>query len=224
MKITVLYGNYTTAARNRYLVIVDALKKRGWEIVSVEADKRSISEKLTTNSLFGGEQLFTIENANQLDAATLKWLADYSPQVQGNILIYHEGEIPKKALDILKKNAKLERFDLPKTIFVFLDSITPHNASTSIKLLHKVVENEPVELVFSLIASLFRDLYWVKADPKSLKLPSWRAQKLSRQASKFSVEQIKKIINQLAEIDIKVKTSQAELLPSLDLLLASELQ
>lgn len=224
MKITVIYGEDAINARRRFSVIVDTIHKRGWEVVSVEGDKQTIVEKLTHTSLFGDNQLFTIENAKLLDTKTLEWLGKHAESFTGNLLIYHEGSIPIKTLNVLKKTAKLEKFDLPKTIFVFLENLVPGNSHKSMQDLHKLVEREPVELVFALMCGLYRDLYWAKVDPASLALPDWRARKLKAQAAKYSEEQLKEIINQLADIDIQAKTSKGELLSSLDLLIAMELQ
>jgi DNA polymerase III delta subunit len=106
----------------------------------------------------------------------------------------------------------------------FLDGLYPGNSERSVKQLHKLIEREAPEFIFTLIAKLFRDLYWAKIDDKSLPYPSWRAGKLKLQSSKFSPEQLKDIISQLAEIDIKVKTSKAEILSELDLLIIKQLE
>lgn len=223
MKITVVYGTDTQKARARYSQIITAIRKRGWDVVDVHPDKKIIAEKLTNPSLFGN-QLFSIENANQLDAGSLTWLAKYSQKLDANVLIFHDGALPKATQDFLKKHARLENFDLPKDIWAFLDSIRPANTKAAVMLLHKVLKHEPVELVFALISGLFRDLYWVQVSPASMQINSWRKSKLSAQASKFSPEQIREIINSLAEIDINVKTSKSDLTQSLDLLLVSKLQ
>ena len=76
-----------------------------------------------------------------------------------------------------------------------MDTIIVGNSKRCLQFLHQVLEREPVEFVFALLASLFRDLYWIKADPVTLKLPPWRAQKLKRQAAGFSEDQLKQIIN-----------------------------
>lgn len=224
MKTTVIYGEHITAARKRFSFIVSAIRKRGWEVINVEVDKTSLAEKLTYTSLFGENQLFVIENAKQFDASAISWLTKNLDKFEGNILIYHEGQLPVEVLNIFKKNGKIEKFDLPKTIFSFLESIYPGNAQSSLKAFHEVIEHEPPELVFALICSNLRDVYWAKLDPQSMSLPDWRQRKLISQASRYSSEKLVQIIEKLAEIDIKVKTSQAEIRQSLDQLIASELQ
>lgn len=223
MKITVVYGTDAQKARARFSQIITAIRKRGWEVVDVHPDKKIIAEKLSTPSLFGN-QLFSIENANQLDSDSLNWLAKYSKKLDANVLIFHDGTLPKATQDFLKKHARLENFELPKDIWTFLDSIHPGNAKTVMMLFHKVLKHEPVELVFALISGLFRDMYWIKSDPASMQINAWRKSKISAQASKFSQQQLEEIIENLAEIDIKVKTSNSDLTQSLDLLLTTKLQ
>ena len=58
----------------------------------------------------------------------------------------------------------------------------------------------------------------------SIPYQDWRVSKLKNQASKFSVKKITEIISKLAKIDVKVKKSEAELLPSLDLLIIKYLE
>jgi DNA polymerase III delta subunit len=105
-----------------------------------------------------------------------------------------------------------------------LDGLYPGNSEKSIKQFHKLIEKEPPEFIFTLIAKLFRDLYWVKVDALSIPYPSWRVGKLKPQASKFTIEELKNLIDKLADIDIKVKTSKTDLLSALDLLIIKNLQ
>ena len=58
----------------------------------------------------------------------------------------------------------------------------------------------------------------------SIPYPSWRVGKLKSQASKFTIEQLKYLIEKLSEIDIKVKTSKADLTNELDLLIIKQLE
>lgn len=223
MKITLIHGTHATASRKRFETIVSAIRKRGWNI-SVLEEPFNLQSQLRAGSLFDANELYVIDGKlAKISEKDLQWLASDGEKISGNLLLYHDGGASAKLLKELK-SVKIEAFPLPKLIFSFLDTIIVGNSKRSLQLLHQVLENEPVEFVFALLASLFRDLYWIKADPATLKLPPWRAQKLKRQSAGFSVEQLKKIISQLAEIDIKVKTSQADLTTELDLLIAKELE
>lgn len=223
MKITVLYGQDLNKLIARKNQIIKAIQARGWEIQTLQKDGKSLAEKLRSTSLFESQKLFIIDEISQLSSKDLDWLKK-NQSLEVNLLIVVEGNLPVKVKNALGKDAKLESFDLPQKIFVFLDSLFPKNASKSISLFHEVTENEPVELIFAMIATHFRDLYWVSKDPNSYKSPPWRVNKLKFQATKFSEESLKQIINKLANIDIQSKTSQANLSQSLDLLIATSLK
>lgn len=224
MKITVIYGTHATASRSRFQHILDGLHKRGWEIVHITSGKMSVTEILSGVSLFDSQKAYVCEDLKILDAKVLKWIEDHEKKLEINLLLYHDGDLPVKLSGFFSKRAKLEKFELPKTIFIFLDSIYPGNSKQSLKLLHEVTKSEPIEFVFALMGTLFRDLYWVKNDSQTMSIAPWRQSKLKSQASKFSDTILIYIIRVLAELDIKVKTSQTNLSRSLDLFILKELK
>lgn len=221
MKIIVLHGEDTDKSYKRLAKFIETAKSRNWEIVDINSEsKLSIGEFVSTPSLFGGQQLFILRNYQLLDKKDLKILG----KLEGNFVIYHEGELPTSFLKLMPQEFKMEKYDLPKTIFIFLDSLYPGNSLQSIKLLHDLVKVKPVELIFSMISRHFRDLLWIKLDGSSAPFPSWKVGKLRSQASKFSLELLKRILKELSDIDISVKTSKSDLLPTLDLLIIKQLE
>jgi DNA polymerase III delta subunit len=218
MKITVLFGEDTTASYKRFTTIIDVVKKRDWEICHIE-NQTGFVESFTATSLFESDKLYALADTSFLKPKDLVWLGENADKMDNNWLILVDGALPKKLKDVLPKSTKYEEFQLPKLLFVFLESLYPGNAKNAMKLLHNVLETDAVELVFSLIGTHMRDLYY-----QSPSMPPWKKGKLQRQAQKFSKEKLKKIIAELAKIDSAVKLSQVELLPSLDLLLITQLQ
>lgn len=211
MKIIILHGDYTTKLYERLTKFIDAAQKRGWEIVNDEINQ--------TPSLFNKERLTIVRKYNLITKSDIRNIV----KVPGTLVIYNEGTIPQLFLRQLPKETKsghtvvIEEFKLPKLIWNFLDNI-------SVKLLHEVIKTEPVEFVFSVLAKRFRDLYWAKTDLESMIYDSWRKTKLQKQAEKYTTREVVQIINKLAEIDIKVKTSKADLISELDLLLIKSLE
>ena len=55
-----------------------------------------------------------------------------------------------------------------------------------------------------------------------MKLPSWRIDKLAQQAGKFEPKNLRRIISEMAEIDIRAKTSDNNLRDMLDLLIIKD--
>lgn len=205
MKIIVLHGDYTFKLYERLNKFIEAAKKRGWEIVNDEINQ--------TPSLFNIERLTIVRKYNLISKKDVPNIL----KIPGTLVIYNEGTIPQTFLKELPKDTKVEEFKLPKIIWNFLDNI-------SVKLLHEVIKTEPIEFVFSILSKRFRDLYWVKTSPETLPYQSWQIGKLKRQAQKYTTREVVQIINKLAEIDIKVKTSKAELISELDLLLIKSLE
>jgi len=105
-----------------------------------------------------------------------------------------------------------------------LDNLHPGNTGKVIRELHEVVKTEAPEFVFSIMAKHFRDLYWVKTDASTIPYQSWRISKLKSQSLKFNEVLLKEIIDNLSQIDINIKTSKADLLSALDLLIIKKLK
>ena len=225
MNIIVLHGDNLAESNTRLKKFKDSGKSRGWGIVEINHDASlSLAESLTTSSLFEKERLFIFRDFRSLTARDFEWLNKSANKLSGNLVIYNESEIAPSFLKKLPSGAKTENFKLPKIIFEFLDSVYPGNIKNCLGLLRKVTLAEPVEFVFALFAKYMRDLFWVKVSPDSLPYPSWRKKKLSIQAEKFSINLLKEIISQAAEIDIDAKTSNSSLADSLDLLVVSKLE
>lgn len=212
MKIIVLHGDNYEASYERLMKFVNVAKKRNWEIIT--------NEFPNTPSLFGTERLLIYRDFSLLSK---KDIGNFD-RFDGTLVIYHEGVLPQTFLKLMPANFKMEKFELPKILFVFLESFYPGNSTRCLKLLHDLTKTEAVELVFFMLGRHMKDLYWVSVDSKTSQYPSWRLSKLKSQAEKFGEKRIKQIINKLSDIDIEVKTSKVDLLTSLDLTIVKQLE
>jgi hypothetical protein len=212
MKIIVLHGDDTEKSYERLMKFVESAKKRNWEILT--------NEFPNTPSLFGSDRLIIYRDFRLLTTRDIKNFDRFD----GTLVIYHTGILPQTFLKLMPKDFKMEKFELPKILFTFLESFYPGNSARSLKLLHELTESSAVELTFFMLARHLKDLYWVSIDPATTAYPSWRLSKLKSQASKFGIDKLKQIISDLADIDIKVKTSKADLLTDLDLLMVKQLK
>ncbi len=224
MKIIVLHGDDEKRLYERLQKFVSVAKERGWELTYLNESSSSIREQLSTSSLFSNDRFFVLKDIKTLGKKETEWISNNSEKLEGTLIIYHIGTVPVGVLKSLPKETKVEEFKLPVILWNFLDGIIPGNSERIIKNLHKIVETEAVEFVFTLISKLFRDLYWAKTEPTSMPYPSWRIGKIKSQASKFTVEKLQEIISLLSEIDIKVKTSKAKLVDELDLVIIKQLE
>lgn len=212
--ITLIHGENNLAARQRFTQLISGYKEKGYEIKRIDPNLE-LTAQLTDNSLFSNKILFVLENPKKL-----------ATKLENNqeLLILCDKTAGVTITKLLSKDTKIEKFDLPKKLFSFLETIYPKNAKNVLSGLHELVQTEALELVFFMICRQFRDLYWVLENETSMGLPGWRAGKLKSQASRFTKEKIKKIISDLADIDYKAKTGGVNLATSLDLLIARELQ
>ena len=222
MKIVVIHGENTNDSLKRLIYIESVAKRKNWQIVKIDEDT-NLKETLISPSLFKEEKLFILENPKKINKKDILWLSKNIENLKGNILVFEKGNISTTFLKNLGKNIKIEEYRLQNTIFKFLESFYP-SSKTCINYLHQVIEKEPIEFVFLLLARHLKDLYLVKIEPSSIPYASWRVKKLEFQASRFTLNKLEKIIRLLAEIDVKVKTSKATLIDSLDLLIARELE
>jgi len=224
MKVIVLHGDDERKLYDRLSKFIETAKSRSWEVAYLDDKSKSIQEQLSSPSLFGAERFFIVRDIMMLGKKELEWIGKNADNLSGNLIIYHEGYISQTILKSLPKNIKTEEFKLPMILWNFLDNLYPGNSTNSVKQFHQIIEREAPEFIFTLIAKLFRDLYWVKVDPSSLSYQPWRISKLKSQSSKFTELMITDFIELLANIDIKVKTSKSDLISELDLLIIKKLQ
>ena len=212
MKIIVLHGEDTGKSQERLRKFTDEAKKRGWELL--------YDEVAATPSLFGTGRLTVIRDYKLVTPKILKSLT----KITGTFVIHHTNNLPQTFLKTLPKDTKVEEFKLPKLIWSFLEHLYPGNSDACIKEFHRIIETDPPEFVFSVIAKHFRVLFWTKTDPGSMQYPSWRAGKLKTQSAKFKEGRLEKIIGSLTEIDVNAKTGKGDLVLSLDLLIIKQLE
>lgn len=112
----------------------------------------------------------------------------------GTLVIYNEGPLNKTFISSLPNNVKVEEFKLSKLLWKFLDSM-------NINLFHEVIKTEPPEFVFAMIVWKLKKNYFLRPSIK-----------------------IAQRVEELAKIDIDVKTSKADLISSLDLFFLTKLQ
>lgn len=226
MNILLIHGEDSIASRNVFLGYIESANQKGYKVTDISnSTNLDLSEKLTSQSLFEEKIVLIHDKMKNIKPKDVKWIKDNSQKYEADIIFYSDSIIPAKIISSFPKKIKTEKFDLPKIIFQFLDSFIPGNANKALLLLNKLLENQPIELVFAMLGRHLKDLIWVKMDPDNLpKYPSWRIKKIESQSDKFSDSQLKKIINHLSEADIKSKTSDNSLKAFLDLIIVTQLK
>lgn len=225
MNIIILQGNNSFTIQKRLSEILRDARKKGIEVQRLDGLKHSdFKNMLSSQSLFAKEQLFLLKGVKNISSDEFKWIREKLATKAGDIIITSEVVIANKIPASVASLCKIETYQVPQTLFKFLDSFYPKNATSCLKMLHQLEKTEPMEFVFSLLAKHVRDLYWVSLDASAIPYPSWRVLKLEKQSSMFTVQLLRNIIKELSDIDIKVKTSRASLFASLDLLIIRRLE
>lgn len=135
----------------------------------------------------------------------------------------------KQVTSIPRGEMEVKRFDLPKTLFAFLDALKPNNAQVIIQLFHKTLETEEPEFIFFMIVRQFRILLGLCETPKGepideiKRLAPWQKTKLQKQVQLFGKEKLLELYNKLFIIEEGMKTGQLtmSLVQTIDFFLAS---
>lgn len=224
MKITVLHGEDVVKSRDRLFVITQTLRDRGWIVSNLENDGISIKEKLATTSLFGEERLLVSENGLGVSKSDYEWLGKNAAVAAGNLVFWFPSTVNVSVKSKLPKNTHYEVFPLPKEIFSLLNEFYPGNTNKFLKMFHRVVEKEPEEFVFAVLAKNLRDLYWAKVSPESLPYPRWLIAKIQSQSGKFSLRHLESLIDSFSAIDVEAKSGGLGISRSIDLSLPKNLE
>ena len=216
--VVILHGDNQVASRRRLSAIREHYQDKGWEIMnaakSVSLEEINLSSNAQT--LLGVGTIVVVEEfwSGKKKAAPT--------EISGNVIFWEGRELPKILLNSLPKSWKVENFPITQVTFKFLDTLTHSNPQISLRILHDI-QNEDAYSLLPLIAWHARHLIWAKEAPNTLNFPSWRAQKLNSQASKFELEGLYKFHEQLLALDKSIKTGTNVLPPlaSLELLIAN---
>lgn len=224
MKVLILHGDYPVKSYERLSSILKTVKSRGFEInrISASADD-SVSEKLTSKSLFAPHALFLIEKIKHAGKKDLKWLKENITRIEADIIVYEPSKLSKTIINSFPK-AKVEEFKLPTNIWKFLDAFYPGNSRNVFKLLHEIVKTEAPELIVGLLNWRLSDIFIFLKEPEKISYETWRLKKLEDQAKKYSEQKVVKILGMLAKADFEAKIGRTAILTSLDLIIASELE
>ncbi len=228
--ITVFHGENTTESRKAFF----ESKQKNPTAVTLEGSTATIaqlSEKLEGQELFDETKILFIEeliskrkSSKDIEILT-KFIAEHEKDNQ--IFIWESKQLTPKQLHVFT-SATVKKFDLPKEIFAFLDSILPNNATKAIEMFHKTLQTEEAEFVFFMIVRQIRLLLSVLEPGESAidevkRVAPWQRGKLQKQASAFGKEKLLELFDELFILEKGLKTGKNSLQISqmIDFLLAS---
>ena len=222
MSIIILHGDHSIRAYEKLHLLIKYAKRKGLEINRISAED-SVSEKLTSKSLFAPHTLFLIEKIKRAGKKDLKWLKENITRIEAEIIVYEPSKLSKTIINSFPK-AKVEEFKLPTNIWKFLDAFYPGNSRNVFRLLHEIVKKDTPEMIVGLINWRLTDIYIFLKNPEKISYETWRLRKLEYQAKKYSEAKVVKILRMLGKADFEAKIGKNDLLTSLDLIIAIELE
>ncbi len=201
----IIHGDNQVASRQFLLDAKQAASKKDLEIISLEGSELTLGDLqqyVNSANLLGKTNCVVIEGFfSRRPSNDKKKIVEYLEKNPNEEIIFWDGKDLGMQLKVFPATV-IKKFDLPKTVFKFLDTF-------SLPDLSETLENTPAELVFSLLVSQVRKLIMVKQD--AIELPSWQLGKLKSQANKYPLEKLLKMHSSLLDIDYKNKTSATAL-------------
>lgn len=211
--IVIFTGNYDKLDERKK--IVKLLKKNGEVLQASIMDEKAIHTWIKNK---------VMETDKEIDDEAIGLLL----QLVGPKLMLLANEIEKLVLyigeDTMIDSSAIRNLvprTLEQNVFALIDMIVKRRSEDALLFFYDLLEQkeEPIKIL-SLVAGQFRLIYQVKELYKRgygqnqtgtyLKVHPYRVKLAGDQAAKFSEEELQKIMNDLAEIDYKMKTGKMD--------------
>ena len=224
MNVILLHGDNLKSISGRVKKFIDVARLRGWRVDRFNSNSsNNLAEQIKIESLFNEQRLILIEGVRKISKTELKWLRENLGSMDGTLVFIENSVLSDALIKALPDLDKVEKFEIPKAIWKFLESVYPGNTKMCLNYLYQVQEKENDGLVLALLGRQLKDLYLLKVGAE-LKYPNWRVGKLKSQSEKFSKKQLRKLINLLSERDYLLKSDSTHTHSQLDLLIAETLK
>ncbi|MBI1919327.1 hypothetical protein HYS29_01960, partial [Candidatus Microgenomates bacterium] len=151
--ITIIHGE--DIIRSRQALIDFKKNKITKEFQAKNLTLEQLRQEIEGTSLFGEQNLIIIENLLKIGGKSLLDYLQTNATGLNNIILWEDGDIGKKSLQIFPKATVLYN-PLKKAIWQLLDSIKPNTGKFSIKLLRETIKTSEPELVFYMLTRHFR--------------------------------------------------------------------
>ncbi len=210
--ITLLYGEDVVASRNALDVLRQGIKDYEIrEISGKTADLSIVKQVFESSSLFSQpvclivESVLTAPKSSKIPKKLFFSLLE-SRQENIHVISWEPSELTKDTLSDFPKGTAVSHFPLPKILFSFLDEIRPGNTEKSLSVFTQLLEQEPAELVLSLLSTRIRQLIQVKDNATPAKASPWQVSRLTSQARLFTMDKLLSMHEQLFAIELSTKS------------------
>lgn len=213
--ITIIHGEDTVSSRKYF--IQEKQKSQRW----INFSEENINLTNLAQAIEGDSLLFTSEKKeifiedlfpkkpSKEFISIISYLEKHARTI--DIKIWESKELSKKQLNSFR-NIVIKSFNLPKSLFLFLDELKPQNGKKLINLFHKALETTEVELIFYMMTRQFRLLLALcdKSEENQIdelkRIAPWQKSKLQKQVGLFSITNLKNIYKKICSIEVLQKT------------------
>lgn len=209
--ITIVHGDDITSSR-KFLIEQKNSLKNTIILDGKDLNFEYLVELLKGNSLFSDEKNIFVENFfERKKSDEFEKIIDYIKKNSSkvNLFIWEKDGLSKSELSVFPK-AKSILFKIQKTLFSFLDNISP-NSPKNVLNFHEALKTADEEMIFYMLIRQFRLLLALRGESngsidESQRLAPWQKDKLKRQSKLFTSSELKRIYNKLYEVDLNIKT------------------
>jgi hypothetical protein len=224
MNIIVLHGDNYLKSYERLNAFKAEAARRGWEYLRISEPTNLLAASLTSQSLFAQDRLVVVEASVIAGNSFFKWVSKNHRKFMFTLVIYSDKKLPDSFIKQLPEGIRVEESKLSNKIWDFLESLYPGNSKACMSMLHSIEKKQPIELIFSSIVRQICDLYWISVSERTSPYTGFRLDKLKKQAKRFRREELACLIDDLAKIDVKSKSSAAQLIDLLDIWISHRLK
>lgn len=210
--ITLIHGDNTAASRAE----LDRLRTAatGKEIRTLDgktADAALLTQSLQSTSLFGGDTVVIIEGLFSPILKKPTLVKERAGIVMAHsaaidVILWEDREMGKTVVNELGSQTAVRVFALPKTLFQFLDTVSPRNARQLLTLYEKTIATEAPELVHNLLVKRIRQLIMLADGTKPPGMSAWQLERLTKQTKLFTITRLLSMYQNLSDIEYAVKS------------------
>ena len=126
MKTIILHGEDVTKINLRMDQFLTEAKKRNWNISVFDKEtKMKLSEVISAADLFNDQRLVVVKDFQKVKITEKKWLLKNIEKYSGVLVVKSITNLTESDIKYFPKQSKIEKFEIPKKIFNFLDSFYP---------------------------------------------------------------------------------------------------
>jgi len=210
--ITILHGDNIEASRLELSNLTHAISNK--ELRTLDGkhlDENALIQAMESNSLFGSTIVVVVENLFTPLGRKTKRIKEFTKILDINgqttdCICWEPKELSKEVLSCFTSKITSKVFAIPKTIFLFLDSLKPNNAIQLISSYEDLITTNAAELVWSMMITRMRQLIQIQSGSIPAKLQSWQVSRLTNQSRSFTMDKLLKNYTQMCVREYELKT------------------